>query len=126
VDFPAKSVEQAPLWSKTSLLCAGALASAPETDRYCVVVSGAWWVASGDKSNADGHSVGTAGTFVRRVARTPHHDGVKANGTEPAVIAICGMGPITFIRPSRGRLAENVSPRDRYRFPAGSPSFAAR
>jgi hypothetical protein len=36
------------------------------------------------------------------------------------------MGPITFIRPSRGRLAENVSPRGRYRFPADSPSFAAR
>ena len=53
-------------------------------------------MASGDKFNADGHSVGTAGTFVRRVARTPHYDGVKANRTEPAVIAIRGMGPIMF------------------------------
>ena len=79
-----------------TLLGAGALASAPETDRYCVVVSGAWWVASGDKFNADDTVPAPAGTFVRRVARTPHYDGVKANGTEPAVIAICGMGPITF------------------------------
>jgi hypothetical protein len=30
------------------------------------------------------------------VARTPHYDGVKRDGTEPAVIAICGIGPITF------------------------------
>ena len=82
--------------------------------------------SSGDKFNADDTVPAPAGTFVRRVARTPHYDGVKANGTEPAVIAICGMGPITFIRPSRCRLAENVSPRGRYRFPADSPSFAAR
>jgi hypothetical protein len=42
-----------------------------------------------------------AGSFIRRVARTPHYDGVKS---KPAVIAICGMGPITYtwwIRASR-------------------------
>lgn len=37
-----------------------------------------------------------AGSFVRRVARTRHYDGVRADGTEPVVIAICGMGPIAF------------------------------
>jgi hypothetical protein len=30
---------------------------------------------------------------IRRVAHTPHYDGVKAGGKEPAVIAICGIGP---------------------------------
>jgi hypothetical protein len=34
--------------------------------------------------------------LIRRVAKTPHYDGVKKNGKEPAVIAICGMGPITY------------------------------
>ena len=37
-----------------------------------------------------------AGSFIRRVARTPHYDGVKKDGREPAVIAICGTGPITY------------------------------
>ena len=36
------------------------------------------------------------GSFIRRVAKTPHYDGVKKDGKEPAVIAICGMGPITY------------------------------
>ena len=35
-----------------------------------------------------------AGGFVRRIARTPHYDGVKRGGGEPAVIGIFGEGPI--------------------------------
>jgi hypothetical protein len=31
---------------------------------------------------------------LRRVARTPHDDGAKPNAKEPAMIAICGIGPI--------------------------------
>jgi hypothetical protein len=105
--FPAKSVEQAPLWSKTSepglyytlVRWHPGYMSAPhwyETDRYCVVVSGIWWVASGDKFDPESTVAAPAGTFVRRVARTPHYDGVKTDGKEPAIIAICGIGPITF------------------------------
>jgi hypothetical protein len=105
--FPEKSVEQAPLWSKTSesglyyvlVRWYPGYMSAPhwyETDRYCVVVSGTWWVASGDKFDPENTVPAPAGSFVRRVARTPHYDGVKRDGTEPAVIAICGIGPITF------------------------------
>jgi hypothetical protein len=67
-----------------------------ETDRYCVVISGTWWVTSGDKFDPESTVAAPAGTFVRRVARTPHYDGVKTDGKEPAIIAICGMGPITF------------------------------
>jgi hypothetical protein len=37
-----------------------------------------------------------AGSFIRRVAKTPHYDGVKKDGKEPAMIAICGIGPITL------------------------------
>ena len=106
-DFPDNSVEQAPLWSKTSepglyytlVRWHPGYMSAPhwyESDRYCVVVSGTWWVASGDKFDPESTVAAPAGTFVRRVATTPHYDGVKADGKEPAVIAICGIGPITF------------------------------
>ena len=105
--FPEKSVEQAPLWGRTSeaglyytlVRWHPGYMSAPhwyETDRYCVVVSGTWWVASGDKFDPENTVPAPAGTFVRRVAQTPHYDGVKKDGTEPALIAICGIGPITF------------------------------
>jgi hypothetical protein len=105
--FPEKSVEQAPLWSRTSesglyytlVRWYPGYMSAPhwyESDRYCVVVAGTWWVASGDKFDPENTVPAPAGTFVRRVAQTPHYDGVKKDGTEPALIAICGIGPITF------------------------------
>jgi hypothetical protein len=104
---PERSVENAPLWGKQSE--AGlyysltkwypGYMSGPhwyETDRYCVVVAGTWWVASGDKFDPENTVPMKAGSFIRRVARTPHYDGVKKDGTEPAVIAICGIGPITL------------------------------
>jgi len=105
--FPANSVESAALWSKTGeaglyytlVKWHPGYMSAPhwyETDRYCVVVSGVWWVNSGDTFQPEGTVPMPAGSFIRRVARTPHYDGVRADGTEPAVIAICGIGPITF------------------------------
>jgi energy-coupling factor transporter ATP-binding protein EcfA2 len=67
-----------------------------ETDRLCVVLSGTWWVASGDDFAPDATVAVTAGSFVKRVARTPHYDGVKKEGTEPAIIAISGIGPIHY------------------------------
>jgi hypothetical protein len=36
-----------------------------------------------------------AGSFVGRVAKTPHYDGVKKTDTEPAIIAISGIGPFS-------------------------------
>ena len=80
--------------------------SAPHTyvtDRLCVVVSGTWWVNSGADFDP-GHCVPVkAGGFVRRVAHTPHYDGVVANGSEPAVIAICGMAPVEmkYVEPGK-------------------------
>jgi hypothetical protein len=105
--FPEKSVEQAPLWGRTSeaglyytlVRWHPGYMSAPhwyETDRYCVVVSGTWWVTSGDKFDPESTVPAPAGTFVRRVAQTPHYDGVKKDASEPAIIAICGVGPIAF------------------------------
>ena len=71
--------------------------SAPHTyitDRLCVVVSGTWWVNSGADFDPASCVPVPAGSFIRRVAHTPHYDGVVASGHVPAVIAICGMGPV--------------------------------
>src|SRR5579871_61786 len=48
-----------------------------ETDRLCVVVSGTWYVASGEDFDPEATVPVPAGSFVRRVAKTPHYDGVK-------------------------------------------------
>jgi hypothetical protein len=104
---PPNTVEQALLWGKSSepglyyylVKWYPGFMSAPhwyETDRLCVVVSGTWWVASGEDFEPNDTVPMPAGSFIRRVARTPHYDGVKKDGSEPAVIAICGMGPITY------------------------------
>jgi len=104
---PENSVENAPLFGKSSepglyynlTRWYPGFMSGPhwyETDRYCVVVSGTWWVASGETFDPESTVPMPAGSFIQRFARTPHYDGVKKDGTEPAVIAICGMGPITL------------------------------
>ena len=64
------------------------------TDRLSLVMSGTWWVNSGDDFDPDHCVPVPAGGFVRRVARTPHYDGVKKGAKEPAVIAIFGMAPV--------------------------------
>jgi len=73
--------------------------SAPHTyatDRLSVVLSGTWWVNSGPDFDPDNAVPAPAGSFVRRVARTPHYDGVKSSATEPAVIALFGIAPVGF------------------------------
>jgi hypothetical protein len=73
--------------------------SAPHTyvtDRLCFVISGTWWVNSGENFEPDATVPVPAGGFVRRVAHTPHYDGVKKGGKEPAVIGIFGQAPIEF------------------------------
>jgi len=71
--------------------------SAPHTyatDRLSVVVSGTWWVNSGEDFDPDDCVPVPAGGFVRRVAHTPHYDGVKKHAKQPAIIAIFGMAPV--------------------------------
>ncbi|MBV9757919.1 MAG: cupin domain-containing protein [Alphaproteobacteria bacterium] len=103
--FPPNSVEQAPLFGATTesglyfvlVKWHPGYMSAPHTyvtDRLCVVVSGTWWVNSGADFEPENTVPAPAGSFIRRVAGTPHYDGVKADGKEPAVIAICGTGPV--------------------------------
>jgi hypothetical protein len=69
-----------------------------ETDRFCVVVSGTWWVNSGVDFDPAHAVPAPQGTFITRVAGTPHYDGVKAGEKEAAMIAICGMGPLVQTR----------------------------
>ena len=72
-------------------------ASAPHsyaTDRLSLVLSGTWWVNSGADFDPDATVPVPAGGFVRRVARTPHYDGVKKSAKTPAVIALFGIAPV--------------------------------
>jgi hypothetical protein len=64
------------------------------TDRLSLVLSGTWWVNSGADFDPDSTVPVPAGGFVRRVARTPHYDGVKKSATIPTVIALFGIAPV--------------------------------
>jgi len=64
------------------------------TDRLSLILFGTWWVNSGTDFDPDNTVPVSAGGFVRRVAHTPHYDGVKKTAKEPAVIALFGLGPV--------------------------------
>ena len=66
------------------------------TDRYCMVLSGVWWCNSGPDFDPAACVPVPAGSYVRRVALTPHYDGSIRSQSEPAVIASCGIGPVNF------------------------------
>jgi hypothetical protein len=78
------------------------------TDRLCFVLSGTWWVNSGADFKPQETVPVAAGGFVRRVARTPHYDGVKKGEKEPVVIGIFGEAPIDLklIDPSKPAVRE--------------------
>ena len=112
---PPQSVESAFLYSNPSkqgiyyalLRWHPGYMSAPHSyasDRLCVVLSGTWWINSGADFDP-AHTVPVpAGTFVRRIARTWHYDGVPRGEAGPVTIAICGIGPVDI------RLAEPDKP----------------
>jgi hypothetical protein len=105
--FPPESVESCPLIGRTTepglyytlIRWHPGYMSAPHfysTDRYCMVLSGTWWCNSGADFDPASCVPVQAGSYVRRVALTRHYDGVIRGHNEPAVIAICGIGPINF------------------------------
>jgi hypothetical protein len=104
---PARSVEMAAVFGATDqpgpyvvlVRWWPGYMSAPHTyvtDRLCFVLSGTWWVNSGGTFEPEATVPVPAGGFVRRVAHTPHYDGVRRGETAPAVIGIFGQAPIDF------------------------------
>jgi hypothetical protein len=61
-------------------------------DRFIAVLSGTWWVGSGDKYDPDNTVPMPAGSFVVHYGKQIHYDGAK---NEDAVIQVWGMGPAT-------------------------------
>jgi hypothetical protein len=81
-NFPKGAAETAPMFGKVSepgqyfvlIRWHPGFMSAPhwyETDRLCVVLSGTWWCASGEDFAPEATVPVKAGSFVRRVAKTP-------------------------------------------------------
>ena len=111
---PARSVETVPVFGATDkpglyvvlIKWHPGFMSAPHTyvtDRLCFVISGTWWVNSGETFEPENTVPVPSGGFVRRVAHTPHYDGVKRDAKEPAVIALFGIAPVelTLVDPSK-------------------------
>jgi mannose-6-phosphate isomerase-like protein (cupin superfamily) len=59
-------------------------------DRHFVVVSGTWWIGSGEKYDPESTVAAGPGSYVLHKAGAIHYDGAKK---EPAVIQVWGMGP---------------------------------
>jgi len=64
-------------------------------DRIIVVLSGTWWVGTGDKFDPDSTKPMPAGSVVVHYAGKVHYDGAK---DEPCEVIIYGMGPATTTR----------------------------
>lgn len=61
-------------------------------DRFFTVVSGTWWVGTGDTFDPDSTVPIPAGSYVLHKAGQLHYDGAK---NEEAVIQVTGFGPLT-------------------------------
>ncbi len=63
-------------------------------DRYITVLSGTWWVGTGDVYHPEKTIPMHAGTFVTHFAKQVHYDGAKEDG---CIIEIAGEGPAPSI-----------------------------
>lgn len=61
-------------------------------DRFFVVLSGTWWMGTGEKFDPDSTVPVPACSYVIHYANKIHYDGAK---DEEAVIQVWGMGPAT-------------------------------
>jgi quercetin dioxygenase-like cupin family protein len=64
-------------------------------DRLIVVLSGTWWVGTGDKFDPESTKPMAAGSFVIHYAGKVHYDGAKDEACE---VLIYGIGPATATR----------------------------
>ncbi|WP_394841748.1 cupin domain-containing protein [Pendulispora brunnea] len=63
-------------------------------DRFITVLSGTWWVGTGNKYEPESTVPMPAGSFVTHFAKGVHYDGAK---DEEATLQIVGEGPATMI-----------------------------
>jgi quercetin dioxygenase-like cupin family protein len=63
-------------------------------DRYITVLSGTWWVGTGDVYQPDKTVPLHAGPFITHFAKQVHYDGAKEDG---CIIQIAGEGPAPSI-----------------------------
>jgi mannose-6-phosphate isomerase-like protein (cupin superfamily) len=63
-----------------------------QNDRFFVVISGTWWLGTGETFDPGSTVPVGPGTYVIHKAKQVHYDGAKG---EPAVIQVWGMGPAT-------------------------------
>lgn len=61
-----------------------------KNDRLIVVISGTWWVGTGDKFDPDNTVPMPAGTYVTHFGGKIHYDGAK---DEDTIIEVHGIGP---------------------------------
>jgi hypothetical protein len=64
-------------------------------DRFITVISGTWWVGTGNKWDKDATVPVKAGGVVTHFAKEVHYDGAK---DEEVVLVIVGEGPGTLTR----------------------------
>jgi hypothetical protein len=64
-------------------------------DRYILVLSGTWWVGTGDKFDPESTKPMPAGSFVVHYGGKVHYDGAK---NEDCELLIYGTGPGTSTR----------------------------
>ena len=61
-------------------------------DRYITVISGTWWVGTGDNYDPDSLKPVPAGSFVTHYGKEIHYDGAKDGDV---ILQIVGIGPAT-------------------------------
>ena len=61
-------------------------------DRFFVVISGTWWMGTGEKFDPDTTVPVPAGSYVIHYGGKVHYDGAKG---EETIIQVWGMGPAT-------------------------------
>jgi hypothetical protein len=61
-------------------------------DRFFVVLSGTWWMGTGEKFDPDSTVPAPAGSYVIHYGGKVHYDGAKDGET---IVQVWGMGPAT-------------------------------
>ena len=67
-------------------------------DRFFIVLSGTWWMGTGEKFDPDSTVPAPAGSYVIHKAGKVHFDGAKDG---EVIIQVWGMGPATSIPAER-------------------------